>query len=172
MRGARKVLAISLAAAGLLSASLAQTPDAIPKLELNIRNAEPRSVEELTARTISRDYRLAWQSLADAFQYSSPGLLDAYFTGTARENTRNAIVGQRRNHFHAQYADQEHQLEVVFYAPEGDVMELHDTAQFQRQVSDGSKVIYDERGVHYYVVLMTPAADRWLIRQLQEVPHF
>ena len=56
--------------------------------------------------------------------------------------------------------------------PEGDVMELHDTAQYQLQIVDGDKTIHDERVVVRYVVLMTPGADRWVIRQLQAVPQF
>ena len=64
------------------------------------------------------------------------------------------------------------QVEAVFYAPEGDVMELHDTAEYQLQISDGGKLIHDEHVVQHYIVLMTPAADRWVIRQLQAVPQF
>jgi hypothetical protein len=63
-------------------------------------------------------------------------------------------------------------VEAVFYAPEGDVMELHDTAEYQLQLLDGSKVIHDENVVMHYVVLMTPAADRWVVRQLQAVQRF
>jgi hypothetical protein len=63
-------------------------------------------------------------------------------------------------------------VEAVFYAPEGDVMELHDTAEYQLQLLDGSKVIHDENEVMHYVVLMTPAADRWVVRQLQAVQRF
>ena len=34
------------------------------------------------------------------------------------------------------------------------------------------KAIHNEHAVVHYVVLMTPAADRWVIRQLQGVPQF
>jgi hypothetical protein len=51
-------------------------------------------------------------------------------------------------------------------------MELHDTAEYQLQLLDGSKVIHDENVVMHYVVLMTPAADRWVVRQLQAVQGF
>jgi hypothetical protein len=46
-------------------------------------------------------------------------------------------------------------------------MELRDHAQLDIQVLDGSKVIYDEPLTADYMVLMTPGADRWLIRQIQ-----
>jgi hypothetical protein len=37
---------------------------------------------------------------------------------------------------------------------------------------DGNKSIHVERVVAHYVVLMNPAADRWVIRQLQAVSQF
>ena len=45
-------------------------------------------------------------------------------------------------------------------------------AQYQLQIRDGDKIIHDEHVVVHYVVLMTPGADRWVIRQLQAVPQF
>jgi len=81
-------------------------------------------------------------------------------------------VSQQQSGLNQKYSGQMHHVEAVFYAPEGDVMELHDTAEYQLQVSDGGKVIHDDHAVFHYVVLMTPAADRWVIRQLQAVPQF
>ncbi len=46
-------------------------------------------------------------------------------------------------------------------------MELRDHAQFDMQVLDGGKVIYEEPVNAEFMVLMTPGADRWLVRQLQ-----
>jgi 2-keto-3-deoxy-L-rhamnonate aldolase RhmA len=63
-------------------------------------------------------------------------------------------------------------VDAVFYAPEGDVIELHDTAEYDYQILDGSKSIHSEHAVVHYVVLMTPGADRWVVRQLQAVQHF
>jgi hypothetical protein len=51
-------------------------------------------------------------------------------------------------------------------------MELHDTAQYPLQIRDGDKTVHNERVTVHYVVLMTPAADRWVVRQLQAVPQF
>jgi hypothetical protein len=48
-------------------------------------------------------------------------------------------------------------------------MELRDHAQLDVQVMDGGKVIYEEPVNVDYVVIMTPGADRWLVRQLQAV---
>jgi len=46
-------------------------------------------------------------------------------------------------------------------------MELRDHAKFDVEVSDGSKVIYQEPVSLEYMVIMTPGADRWLVRDLQ-----
>ena len=52
------------------------------------------------------------------------------------------------------------------------MIELHDTAEYELQVLDGSKMVHDEHVVVHYVVLMTPGADHWMIRGLQGVAGF
>ena len=146
--------------------------DSLPPVQFNGNGAGPREVEALTTQSIVRDYARAWRSLADAFNYGAPSLLDAYFMGNARATLGSAVAAQKRSDLHSRYLNQSHKLEAVFYSPEGDVMELHDTAQIESQLTDGNKVISQEQGVRRYVVLMTPAADRWVVRQLQEVDKF
>jgi hypothetical protein len=48
-------------------------------------------------------------------------------------------------------------------------MELRDHAQLDVQVLDGGKVIYEQPMNGDFLVLMTPGADRWLVRQIQAV---
>jgi len=142
------------------------------QVQLNTQKAGPRQVEPLTARGILRDYRFAWTSMAQALESNTLDPLSGPFSGDARQWLRQTVTSQQQSGLSRRYLDQTHQLEVVFYAPEGDVMELHDTAQYQLQIRDGDKTIHDEHVVVHYVVLMTPAADRWVIRQLQAVPQF
>lgn len=146
--------------------------DSLPRVEFNTRGASPRPVESLTERSIVRDYSYAWKSLADAFEHNSPELLDGYFVGKAGDALSAAVTGQKTSGIRSRCLNQDHKVEVVFYSPEGDVMELHDTAQCDLQLVDGGKVVHDEHVVLHYVVLMTPAADRWVVRQLQAVPQF
>jgi len=47
------------------------------------------------------------------------------------------------------------------------VMQLRDRTQVDVQVLDGGKVIYEASENLEYTVLMTPGADRWLVRELQ-----
>lgn len=146
--------------------------DLAVQVQLDFKKASPRTVEELTERAILRDYRFAWTSIAQALEFNTLDPLEGPFAGDAKHWLKQTVVSQQQSGLSQKYLDQTHHMEAVFYAPEGDVMELHDTAEYQLQVSDGGKVIHDEHTVVHYVVLMTPAADRWVIRQLQAVPEF
>ena len=146
--------------------------DDTAQVELNVTKAGPRAVENLTERGILRDYRFAWLSMAQALDLNTADPLDGPFAGDAKKWLQETVSSQQRTGLSQRYLNQNHKLEAVFYAPEGDVMELHDTADYQLQISDGGKLIHDEHVVIHYVVLMTPAADRWVVRQLQAVPQF
>jgi hypothetical protein len=146
--------------------------DASVHVQLNPNKAGPRTVESLTQQGILRDYRLAWTSMAQALEFNTSDPLEGPFAGEAKRELVDTVNQQQHSGVSQRYADQNHRLEAVFYAPEGDVMELHDTADYQHQVLDGGKIIHDEHVVMHYVVLMTPAADRWVVRQLQAVPQF
>lgn len=142
------------------------------QIKMNTASAQPRAVEDLTRTALIRDYDRAWRNLAEAFETGSSAALDAYFVGSARKNLGSAVASQRKTGLQSRYLSQQHTVDAVFYAPEGDVIELHDTVRGELQVVDGKKVIHDEHVVLRYVVLMTPAADRWVVRQLQSVSQF
>jgi hypothetical protein len=146
--------------------------DATVQVQLNTQKAGPRSVEELTERGVLRDYRFAWTSMAQALEFNTLDPLEGPFAGDAKQWLKETILEQQRAGISQRYLDQSHQVEAIFYAPEGDVMELHDTAEYELQVSDEGKIIHDQHVVMHYVVLMTPAADRWVVRQLEAVPQF
>ena len=146
--------------------------DSGPTVELNATKAAPRALEPLTQRSIVRDYRFAWANLAQALQSNSTSSLKGLFAGTASEWLSNEVKSQIKARLSSQYLNQTHKLEAVFYAPEGDLVELHDTAEYDLAISDGSKTIHSEHAIVHYVVLMTPGADRWIVRQLQAVPTF
>ncbi|PYX32788.1 MAG: hypothetical protein DMG77_02280 [Acidobacteria bacterium] len=155
-----------------VSASPLRAADSSAKVQLNVDKAGPRAVEAQTEQVILRDYRAAWTSLAQALEFNTLDPLEGPFVGTAKKWLTDSVTSQRSTGLSSRYSDQNHKLEAVFYAPEGDVIELHDTAEYQLQVSDGGKSIQEQHMIVHYVVLMTPAADRWVIRQLQAVPQF
>jgi hypothetical protein len=166
--------ACSIAVFGLcLGVSLnLHAADSAVQVQLDFKKTSPRTVEELTERAILRDYRFAWTSLAQALELNIPDPLEGPFAGDAKRWLKQTVASQQQSGVNQKYVGQTHHVEAVFYAPEGDVMELHDTVEYQLQVSDGGKVIHDDHAVVHYVVLMTPAADRWVIRQLQAIPQF
>ena len=164
-----KLMAIAVLALWIPSYSIcADTPQVV----LNTSKAAPRTVESLTERAILRDYKFAWVNLDQALESNSTAPLSGLLTGTASEWLNEAVASQRRNGLSSRYLNQSHRLDAVFYAPEGDVIELHDTADYDLEILDGSKTIHSEHVAVHYVVLMTPGADRWVIRQLQTVPEF
>ncbi|HEY6768888.1 MAG TPA: hypothetical protein VI386_29390 [Candidatus Sulfotelmatobacter sp.] len=146
--------------------------DSPVRATLDISKAGPRAVEAQTQQSVLRDYRLAWSSIAQALLANTLDPLEATFTGEAKRSLIDEVNAQRRSGLSSRYDNQDHKVQAVFYGPEGDVIELHDTAEYQLQIMDGSKGIHDQHVVIKYVVLMTPAADRWVVRHLQAVPEF
>ena len=167
-----RLLSVSIILALFGTATLAWAADAGPQVTLNVSKASPRAVEALTERVLLRDYKFAWVNLAQAFQSNSAAPLNGLFVGKADTWVKDAIAGQRRSGLSSRYSNQSHKVEAVFYAPEGDVVELHDVAEYDYQILDGGKTIHNEHATVRYVVLMTPGADRWVVRQLQSVQQF
>jgi hypothetical protein len=143
-----------------------------PSMSLNVDNSAPRKVEETTQKAVVRDYATAWQAMAEALDQNRTDLLNANFIGTANDKLTATIEEQRKAGLHQHIVDRGHTLETVFYSPEGSAMEIHDTAQLQIQVLDGSKVVHSEDATVHYVTLLTAAENSWKIRVLEAVPAF
>ncbi len=156
----------------VLAPTISPCADSTPQVVLNTAKTGPRAVESLTERAILRDYTFAWVNLDQALEASSTAPLSGLFVGNAGASLNEALASQRRNGLSSRYLNQHHKVDAVFYAPEGDMIELHDTADYDLQILDGNKTIHSEHVTLHYVVLMTPGADRWVIRQLQSVPQF
>ena len=95
-------LTITLASPALLRVLRA---DSLPQVQLNADSIAPRPIEELTGRNVTRDYAYAWRDLAVALDNNNAGLLDAYFTGFAKDNFSQRIADQKRTGVHARYVD-------------------------------------------------------------------
>ncbi|HZQ23025.1 MAG TPA: hypothetical protein VFA89_09510 [Terriglobales bacterium] len=164
------LLALAAGAFGFLP--MAHAADALPQVRLNADKIAPRPIEELTGNNIVRDYSLAWQSLAEAMDQNRAELLDAYFTGFAKDRFSSTVADQKKNGLRTRYIDHGHNVQAFFYSPNGDAMQLRDTAQLEIQLFDGSKMIRQENVTLHYLVIMTPGADRWEVRSLEAVPNF
>lgn len=142
----------------------------VPRVQLSADNIGPRQIEDLTSQSIPRDYAFAWQTMEQALDQNQPSLLDGYFTGAAKQDLRTRVQSQIKSGLHARYEDGGHKLEAIFYSPAGDAMQLRDHVQLNVQVLDGDKVVYEEPLNIEYMVVMTPGADRWLVREIQAIP--
>ena len=162
----------SLTLAAFVLAALPLMAADTPQVTLNVSKATPRAVEPLTQRSLLRDYRFAWANLALALESNSTAPLNGLFVGNASRRLNEAVSSQQKSGMTSRYLNQSHKVEAVFYAPEGDVIELHDVAEYDYEILDGSKQIHNEHAIVHYVVLMTPGADRWVVRQIQSVQQF
>ena len=151
-----------------VSSAAADTPQVV----LDVSKAGPRAVEPLTERSLLRDYKFAWSNLALALESNSEAPLNGLFVGKASRSLHEAVKNQENNGLTSRYLHQSHKVEAVFYAPEGDVIELHDVAEYDYEILDAGNPIHHEHAIVHYVVLMTPGADRWVVRQLQSVQQF
>jgi hypothetical protein len=139
----------------------------LPSVQLSATRGGPRELEDLTRQKMLRDYALAWQTLATAMEQNRPGVVNEYFAGFANKEFSKE---QAASGIHRQYVDHGHKLELAFYSPDGGVMQFWDNADYEVQTFDGTKLIHSEHTPVRFLVLMTPGADRWMVRLMQDVP--
>ena len=168
MKSIAKALTFAIAACAV---AIAQSSPQIqlPQVHLDAEGLAPRPIEELTGTTVARYYALAWRDLAKALESGkSDGLADE-FAGFAKDRLVQRISDQNQTGVHVRIVDHGHNLKAVFYSTDGTAMQLLDQAQLEIQTFDGDKLIDTQNAPHEYMVLMTPGADRWYIRDLEEV---
>jgi hypothetical protein len=161
------ILGIIMTSASVVLLPAVSAEDGLPQVQLNADNIAPRPIEDRTSEVVPRDYAHAWQNMVQALDQNRSDLLDGYFTGFAKDNLSKLIAEQKRTGIRVRYVDHGHKLDGLFYAPAGDAMQLRDHAQLEVQILDGGKLIHSEQLTQTYLVLMTPGADRWLIRDLE-----
>ncbi len=144
----------------------------LPPVNLNVSNTAPRKLEDTTQKAVARDYASAWHAMSEALDQNRADLLGANFIGTAGDRLTATVDEQRKTGLHQRFTDKGHNVEAVFYSPEGSAIELHDTAQLQIDLMAGSKVIHSEDATVRYVVLLTAAENSWKVRALEAVPSF
>jgi len=140
-----------------------------PEVHLDADGLAPRPIEELTGTTIVRYYAQAWRDLATALDANRADGLGEEFTGFAKDRLTKRIGAQSKTGVHVRIVDHGHRLKAIFYSTDGSAMQLIDQAQLEIQTFDGSKLLDTQNVPHEYMVLMTPGADRWYVRDLEEV---
>ena len=157
------VLALGLPALGQ------ESTQSLPQVHLNADGLAPRPIEELTGTTIARYYALAWHEMAGALESGHTGALSDEFIGVEKERLARRVNEQTQAGVHVRIVDHGHNLKAIFYSTDGAAMQLFDQAQLEIQTYDGDKLLDTQTVPHQYMVLMTPGADRWYVRNLQEV---
>jgi hypothetical protein len=157
------------AASFVIAACVLAIAQSSPQVHLDADGLAPRPIEELTGTTIARYYALAWRDLAGALESSAAEGLGEEFVGFAKDRLMQRIAEQKQAGVHVRVVDHGHHLKAVFYSTDGTAMQLLDQAQLEIQTFDGNKLIDTQNAPHEYMVLMTPGADRWYVRDLEEV---
>jgi hypothetical protein len=127
----------------------------------------PRPLEKQTAATAIQYYLQTWQSLQSAFDQNRAELLDADFVGDAREKLGKAIQEQAALGLHTHYRDRAHDLQIVFYSPEGLSIELTDDAEYDVEIFNHDKSETTQHVHARYVAVLTPSESRWRVRVFQ-----
>jgi hypothetical protein len=162
----RRVLFITAFALCAYSASLAA------QSSIHVEPAHldgPRELAEQTEQGVIRDYLAAWQTLQIALDQNQPDLLNKDFVGTAKDRLADTVHQQVSAGIHSRYKDRSHNLQIVFYSPEGLSIQLTDTVDYDVQVFNGDKQISTQQVHARYIVVMTPAEVRWRVRVFQPI---
>jgi hypothetical protein len=129
----------------------------------------PRPLADQTAKAVVQDYLEAWQTLHDALGQNRVDVLDGDFVGAARDKLAETVQQQTKLGLRATYQDRSHDIQIVFYSPEGLSIQLIDNVEYDQQVLDHDKVLTTQHVNARYVVVLTPSETRWRVRVLQAV---
>lgn len=131
----------------------------------------PRTLETQTADAVVRDYVESWQSMRTALDQNNAAALDRDFVGEAKDKLVKTVQQQAKLGVHAQYTDTAHDIQIVFYSPEGLSIELTDNVEYDVRVFDKDKLQATQHVSARYIVVLTPSEVRWRVRVFQAVPR-
>ena len=163
-------LGVLLAVSGAVPLLKHILADTKPSVQLEVKNAQPREVEDVTQNAIVRDYTLAWQAISTALANNSLQPLNDNFAGFALDKLTQRVKDQKQNGLTTRIVDHGHKVDAIFYSPDGAAIELRDTASIETQVLDGGTVIHSDQAQIQYYAVMTGAEDRWKVRVLESTP--
>jgi hypothetical protein len=164
-------LGVALALSGAVPLLKQIFADTKPEVQLNVKNAQPREVEDVTQNAIVRDYTLAWQAINTALSNNTLQPLNENFSGFALDRLTQRVKDQKEHGLTTRIIDHGHKVDAIFYSPDGAAMELKDTASIETQVLDGGTVIHSDQAQIQYYAIMTGAEDRWKVRVLESTPQ-
>lgn len=162
-----KFLAISLSFLAAPAVLLAQQPT-VRVEPANLHG--PRPLQQQTADSAIRDYLQSWQSMKSALAQNRADLLQPDFVGTAQEKLAATIHQQAALGLRTEYRDRSHDIQIVFYSPEGLSIQLVDNVEYDEQVFDHDHLLASHPVHARYIAVMTPSEVRWRVRIFQGSP--
>ena len=126
-----------------------------------------RKLQDQTAKAAVQDYLDSWQTMSRALDQNRPDLLERDFIGSARDKLAATIKQQNAAGVHTAYHDRSHDVQILFYSPDGLSIELADTVAYDVQLFDHDKTIGTQLVHARYLVVLTPTEVRWRVRILQ-----
>jgi hypothetical protein len=127
----------------------------------------PRLLDKQTADAAVRDYLQAWESLEKGFAENRVDALDSAFVGDAREKLGSAISEQSQLGLRTNYRDRAHDIQIIFYSPDGLSIQLTDKVDYDVQILDREKPKSTQQVSAKYIAVLTPSEVRWRVRILQ-----
>ena len=131
----------------------------------------PRTLEKQTEAAVVRDYLQAWKSMSGALEQNRAELLAADFVGTAKEKLTDTIREQAKLGMQTNYRDTAHDIQLVFYSPEGLSIQLVDRVEYDVQILDHEKLQATQHVRARYVAVLTPTEVQWKVRVFQAEPE-
>lgn len=159
------VIACILGASGALAAA-----QAIVKVEPTTFQG-PRPLAKQTESAVVQDYLDAWRSLGAALEQNRADLLNQDFLGNARDKLAQTIVEQAKLGIRTRYEERSHDIQIIFYSPEGLSIQLADNIEYDVQLFDRDKLLATQPFHARYIAVLTPAEVRWKVRVLQAEPQ-
>lgn len=127
----------------------------------------PRPLEPQTKDATIRDYVQSWQTMRMAFEQNRADLLKADFTGNAISKLTNTIKEQSALGIRTNYHDISHDIQFLFYSPEGLSVQFVDVVKFDLQIFDHGHLVATRHETARYLVMMSPSEVRWRVRVFQ-----
>lgn len=127
----------------------------------------PRPLAPQTAESAVRDYLQSWQSMKAALAQNRADLLSPDFVGGALDKLTSTVHSQIKAGIHTRYVDRSHDLQIVFYSPEGLSIQLVDNVEYDEQVYNGDTLLASQPVSARYIAVLTPSEVRWRVRVLQ-----
>ena len=153
----RQLLVVSFVMSCCVALPAAALPDQ-PSVRIDPPQLQgSRPLEKQTEAAVIRDYLQSWRSLHAALDQNRADLLDTDFIGTAREKLGSTVEEQARMGIHTRYVERSHDLQIVFYSPEGLSLQMTDTVEYDQQVLDHDKLLGAKTLKKRYLVVLTPS---------------